>query len=170
VVVRGAQCRAESLVAHGRPPEQEEVVEVQQPQGSLTRDEGGEDVAHVPDGVRAPRRRLAHHLTQGGGGVDDARVQARQGGLLGEASRPTHHAELPANEVHQVGGVHLVDDAEPVGQAQRRGVVAQRAVGDGVKGAARHATGAVVAPRGAHAADHVARGASGEGEQQDSLR
>ena len=121
----------------------------------------------------APREGLRQQLAQRALGVDRARVDVQQRRLARKAPAGLPHAGLLAHEVEQVGRVARVEHAEAGGKAEHGRVAAHEAVGDRVEGAAHHAPGVPALRRApeirACPAEHLARGAAGEGHEQHAL-
>ena len=72
VVVGGTEFLAERIVLHRSSPVQQQVIEVEQPEGTLACHVGAEDHGDLVGTVGAPRGALRHDLCEGRAGIDAA--------------------------------------------------------------------------------------------------
>jgi hypothetical protein len=170
VVDGPAHLGADDGVERERAPVQEQVVEVEHAEAALAGAVLDEQAGEVVAMALAPRERLGQELAQRPLGVDRARVDVQQRRLAREAPAGLAHARVLADEVEQVGGVAGVEHAEARGQAERGGVPAHEAVRDRMERTADHAPRMRRAAEvGGGAAQHLARRAAGEGDEEESL-
>ena len=100
-------------------------------------------------------------------GVDGAAVDGDERLLAGETALGAQ-PELDADQVHELAGVALVEDAERRVEPHRRAVLAQQPVGDGVERAAPHAAGART-DEGLGPGQHLEGRPPGERQQENAL-
>ena len=165
-VEHAAQHRARGRVRQRGPPQQQQVVEVDQAVLAFVRGVGPEQARELGLEAGHPRELGLDHFRYRGPGVHAPGVDVRAGARPGRPALAGDQAVLGAQGVHEVGDVGRVDDAELRGQRERLGVRADDLVGHGVEGAAHDPVG------GARAAwrdpgQHVVRGPAGERQQQD---
>ncbi len=176
VVEEAADFGTELRLAHHLRPVQQQVVVVEHLLRLLGLDVGAEQALELVLPLRAPREARLQHLGERGARVDHRRIDRQAGALLREALLRRRQPELVAHQVHQVGGVLAVVDAEAGVEPDAAGVVAQQARADGVEGArplqlgARQAgtVGGGLREDATHAPAHLVRGTAREGEQQDA--
>ncbi len=148
--------------------EAEQVVVVREPVAALGRVEG---VAQVRDGIGVAgvvRVLLGDDLLHTHPAVGRAGEDALQRAFLGKAPLAGVQAFFGAHQINHVGGIGLIENREPVGQANRLAVLAQDFDAEGVERAAAHPLAAPV-QQAAGADEHLARGASGKREQRDPV-
>ena len=112
------------------------------------------------------------HLAERLAGIDDTRVHRDQGVLAREAQasiRRTGPADRLPGQVHEVGGVALVQDAEPAAQTKPLPVLAEQPMGEGMEGAGVDPAGQVGADQVAEAADQLVGGPPAEGHQHQAV-
>ena len=176
VVEEAADLGAEAGIGHHLRPVQQQVVVVEHLLGLLGVDVGAEQALERVLPLRAPREARLQHLGERGARIDHRRVDRQAGALLRKTLLRRRQPELVAHQVHQVGGVLAVVDAEAGIEPDAAGVVAQQARADGVEGArprqlrARQAgaVGGGLREDAAHAPAHLVRRAAREGQQQDA--
>ena len=134
VKARAQVCR-QAGVTHHLVPGQQQVVVVQRVLALFLGSVGAKQGFQVVMPVGAPRKILAQYLGQRHLAVDAAAVDRQAGGLERKALARGRQPLLLAHPGHQVLGITAVDDAEVLGQADGRRVLAQQPGADGVKGA-----------------------------------
>ena len=134
VEARAQMCR-QARVTHHLVPGQQQVVVVQRVLAELLGGVGAKQRFQVVMPLGAPRKILAQHLGQGQLAVHATAVDRQAGGFERKALARGCQPLLLAHPGHQVLGITAVDDAERLGQADGRRVLAQQPGADGVKGA-----------------------------------
>ena len=172
VVVGVGEDGPEDLVAGGRPPVEEEVVEVQQAPTALVRGVLVEDRADERLVLLNPGEDTRQHLGQGLTGVDDPRVDVEQRVLARQP--PAGHFRLARGhrqpgQLHQVGRVTGVEHAETAGQSEAGAVLAQQPVGDGVKSARVDPAAHLGTDQVSEAPDQLVGGPPAESDEQDPI-
>ena len=168
-IEHAAQDRPGGRIGKRGPPQQQQVVEVDQAVAALVRDIAAEQLAELGGVLGAPGEIGTHHLGDGllrvhAPGVD---VRAHPGPRRPPAG--AGQAVIGPAGIEQVRHVRRVDDRELRRQRERLGVPADDPVRDRVEGAAGDPPAGRPCPPGG-AGQHVVRGAPGEGQQQDPGR
>ena len=115
----------------------------------------------------APWELGGDHSAGRAAGVDRPGVGVDEGVRAREALRWAGQSVLVPQEIHQVGGVALIEHRELRQQTQRVGVLGDQPVRHRVEGAAPQPSGrAAVAAQGSGAGQHVRGGSAGERQQQ----
>jgi len=176
-----------SRLGHQVVPVEEEVVVVEDVPRLLRVDVRLEERAQLVAPRGAPGERGGERCRERALRVDRVRIDRETGAFLREPRRSLRQAEPVAREVQQVLGVGAIEDGERRVEADRRAVETEEAIGDAVERPrpwnreVRGRGGAMDARCGAAAADvrradparagrHLARGATREGEKEDTPR
>ncbi len=117
----------------------------------------------------APGSNVAHDLTQRNAGINGARIQGSQRGLLRESPFAAQYSEVASHQIEQVGAVTLVENSKTLRQTNGGVVASQCVVGHRVERSARDPLNLFVAPQCTHAANDVAGGPAREGQKKYSI-
>ena len=153
-------------IGQRRPPQQQQVIEVDQGVAALVRDITAEQLGELAGVLGTPGEAAAHdigdrHLGVHAPGID---VGADRGAW--RAALRAHQPVIHPAGIQQIGHVRRIDDGELGRQGERLRVLANDPVGNRVEGPA----GDPPAGRpgaGSGARQHVISGAAGKGQQQD---
>ena len=149
-------------------PEEQKVIVVDEISFLLPSGVIGIDPGEILEVVDELRIRIANDVLDRDLGVEVPGVDVLERLLFREALRFRGVSELSARQLHQVGGVALIHDGKILRQASSLSVATQQAVSGGVERPAVNAL-AVAAHQPLGARQHFLRGASREGEKQNSL-
>jgi hypothetical protein len=152
-----------------RQPEHQEVVVVERVLPTLTLRVPLEDRPDATDLIEAPRVVVFEDVAQTFLRVDRAGVDVGERLLAREPTFPVAEPELAADQVHEVRGVGAVEHGEVRSEAEGSAVEAKQPVRRRVEGSAPDPAEPAVAGQPFRPREHLARGSTGEGEQQDSL-
>jgi hypothetical protein len=149
-----------------RPPQQQQVVEVDEGVPALVRDVAAEQPGKLPGELAAPGEALRHHLGDRGLGVHAPGVDV--GADLGPRCPPldAHQVVVGAQRIEHIRHVGRVDHAERGRQRERLGVRPDDPVRDRVKRAAADPVTRARMPL-RDPCQHVVGRAAGERQQQD---
>ena len=168
VVKRRRNVRARMRVRHQRPPQEQQVIEIDGAEGALARGEGLKERAEDLEVLLAPREALGHDLPHRPLRVHRARVDVSERVLAREAPSGLAVTLLLPHEIEQVGGITRVEHREVRAESERRGVPAHEAMPHRVERTAEHAPSRAAGHR-LRAREHVPRRTARERQQQDPL-
>ena len=174
-VEAAAHDRARGRVGEQAVEEDEQVVEVEHTLLGLAVGVGPEEQLQRVLVLLAPGEAAIQQVLERLPGVHAAAVDVRARRLAREAPVPSGEVELGAQDVQQVLRVGAVVDGEAGVEPDVLAVEAQEPRRDRVERAAPHAArgGPLLGPavqEPVHPAQHLGRGAPGEGDQEDALR
>ena len=178
VVKRSGKTRTEAVVLHRGAPEQEEVVEIDKPRGTLATNVPAADLGDRVDEIVSPGRDVGYHRREGTTRVHRSRIQVDEQRLARKPSPGrTGMTLLVTHEVDHIRGVGRIEDREALGKAERGREATQGLVRDRVERASDDPScrlpGCTVQSDGSEQRrsprDHLPRGAPRECQQEDPL-
>jgi len=118
---------------HQVKPVQQQVIVIEEVAALLGLDVAAEQPLQLSRPPRTPRECPLERLLHGAAGVHGMGVDREAGGLLGKPCGLPGEPQFRAHQVQEVGRVRAVEHGERRIELEPVGVVAQQAIGDGVK-------------------------------------
>jgi len=153
--------------------EKEQIVVVEHPLRGLAVDIGAEEQFQAAALLDAPGEVRLHHAVERQAGIDAPTVDVETGGLARKSSLASPQLQLGAEHLQEIFGVAAVVDGEARVEPHPLAVLPEEPGGDGVERSAPDPARGPrfpVAEEPVDPAEQLARGAAGEGQQEDPIR